>query len=88
MPRPMDVFMGVVSPHAQKCYQFKINPDVDELERYNLEAKKKECSHKSQRSISGDDYSYRLCVDCSETRNLPMPEVLDGKPFGGNRTGW
>ena len=88
MPRPMDVFMGVVSHHAQKCYQFKINPDVDELERYNLEAKKRECLHNNQETITGDDYSYRVCSDCTESRNLPMPEVLDGRPFGGNRTGW
>ena len=82
----MDVFMNVVSPHAQKCYQFKINPDVDELERYNLEAKMRECPHKNQKTISSDDYSYRMCSGCTETRNLPSPESLDGKAFDRNRS--
>lgn len=82
----MDVFMGVVSYHAQKCYEHKINPDVDELERYNLQAKKRECLHKRQSQISMDDYEYNICVDCQETRNLPVPEVLNGKPFNVNRS--
>lgn len=81
MPRPMDVFMGVVSSYAQRCYQFKINPDLDELERYNQEAKQRECSHKRQRTISGDDHSHRMCADCTETLKLPTPNELDGKSY-------
>jgi hypothetical protein len=88
MPRPMDVFMSVVSLYAQRCYQFKINPDLDELERYNAAAKKKECPHANQVTLTGDDYSYRMCNDCTETHNLPVPTKLDGKFYDEGRTRW
>jgi hypothetical protein len=84
VPRPMDVFMGFVSYYAQRCYQFGINPDVDELERYNKQAKQDGCLHVEQRTIQGDDTSFRMCVACGKAHVLPAPEILDGKRYDSN----
>jgi hypothetical protein len=78
----MDVFMGVVSCHAQSCYEHGINPDLDELERYNQEAKERECPHANQRNVHlDDDRSYRKCVDCTKSHDLPVPATMDGMPY-------
>lgn len=54
-----------LSAVAVHCWEFNLNPDLEELKRYNKEAKQRECRHPRAATLQGDDWTRWHCPDCS-----------------------
>lgn len=68
MRRPMDVVDNIHSHHYIGCYTFGLNPDLEELKRYNQEAAQRECPHQKVKTIERDDgMVFGICEDCRMT---------------------
>lgn len=55
---------GVISRRAVFCHEFGVNPDVDELERYNIAARSRECDHAKLRFIDTGEREFYACEGC------------------------
>lgn len=71
--RYIDVTDNYVSYNGRRCYEFGYNPDLDELLRYNEEAKQAACPHENVQVIQGDDRTWSLCRDCGKP-HVPYPK--------------
>lgn len=81
---------GVVSYPAWVCLEHNLNPDVEELERYNLEAKRAACRQDRRRAIMSEDdipWANWICQDCGSS-HLPHPATVDGGVFSDGGTVW
>lgn len=65
---------GVISDRARFCHEFGVNPDVEELERYNAAGRAMECDHATLEFHESDEgRSYYTCGGC----NLSDPNWRD-----------
>lgn len=72
--RPMDIdWSGVVSYYGRRCLEFGLNPDVEELQRYNREAKVRACQHTRRGKAVGP---YWMCRECCS--RVPEPSPKEG----------
>ena len=55
----------VLSWAGDRNFRFDLNPDLEELRRYNENAAQAACKHKRKRYVVVDDgRSYNACSDC------------------------
>lgn len=82
MPRHMDIAFGdVLYRPAYTAFEYRKNPDVEELLARNKEAQQRECEHAQQTCVYNDETgqpSYNICRAC--TKRLP--------PRRTDRMGW
>jgi hypothetical protein len=55
---------GVISYYAQRCHEFGLNPDVEELERHNREGASRACAHPKLVRREYEDRVTFSCPDC------------------------
>lgn len=72
---------GVISYRAQFCHEFGVNPDVEELERYNTEGKARECQHlRLRRHENDDERVWYSCPDCDLYSDPNWRDKFDSCP--------
>ena len=63
---------GVVSDVARINLEFQLNPDIEELKRYNQQAVQDACPHDEQQLVLGDHSAdYNLCLNRACGKMLP-----------------